>query len=121
MGILQDLKDNIIGTKEQNRIAQENLDMQARKGSKLAKFLGGNDQGMYVPEEVGALGTVDQVGMTQSSPTQKSSEFNLYNTVKKAADEDGMKKGGKVKTKASSASKRADGCCVKGKTKGKML
>lgn len=29
----------------------------------------------------------------------------------------GMKKGGKV----SSASKRADGCCVKGKTKGKML
>lgn len=28
-----------------------------------------------------------------------------------------MKKGGKV----SSASKRADGCCVKGKTKGKML
>ena len=30
---------------------------------------------------------------------------------------DGMKKGGKV----GSASKRADGCCVKGKTKGKML
>ena len=28
-----------------------------------------------------------------------------------------MKKGGKV----SSASKRADGCCVKGKTKGKMI
>jgi hypothetical protein len=32
----------------------------------------------------------------------------------------GMKKGGKVKAK-SSASKRADGCCVKGKTKGKMV
>ena len=30
----------------------------------------------------------------------------------------GMKKGGKVK--ASSASKRADGCAVRGKTKGKM-
>jgi hypothetical protein len=29
----------------------------------------------------------------------------------------GMKKGGKV----SSASKRADGCCVKGKTKGRMV
>ena len=29
----------------------------------------------------------------------------------------GMKKGGMV----SSASKRADGCCVKGKTKGKVL
>ena len=30
-----------------------------------------------------------------------------------------MKKGGKVK--ASSASKRADGCAIKGKTKGKMV
>ena len=29
----------------------------------------------------------------------------------------GMKKGGKV----ASASKRADGCCVKGKTRGKMV
>lgn len=29
----------------------------------------------------------------------------------------GMKKGGSV----SSASKRADGCCVKGKTRGKMV
>lgn len=29
----------------------------------------------------------------------------------------GMKKGGKV----SSASKRADGCCVKGKTRGRMV
>jgi len=32
--------------------------------------------------------------------------------------EKGMKKGGKVK--ASSASKRADGCAVRGKTKGKV-
>ena len=32
--------------------------------------------------------------------------------------EKGFKKGGKVK--ASSASKRADGCAVRGKTKGKM-
>jgi hypothetical protein len=31
----------------------------------------------------------------------------------------GMKEGGKVKT--SSASKRADGCAIKGKTKGKMV
>ena len=31
----------------------------------------------------------------------------------------GMKKGGKVK--ASSASKRADGCAIRGKTKGRMV
>ena len=34
-----------------------------------------------------------------------------------AATQPGMKKGGKV----SSASKRADGCAVKGKTKGRMV
>lgn len=36
----------------------------------------------------------------------------------------GMKKGGKVKAssmKGSSASKRADGCATKGKTRGKMV
>jgi hypothetical protein len=35
----------------------------------------------------------------------------------------GMKKGGKVKKMAAggSASKRADGCAIKGKTRGKMV
>ena len=36
-----------------------------------------------------------------------------------AAAEGGMKKGGRVKV--SSASKRADGCATKGKTRGKMV
>jgi hypothetical protein len=39
-------------------------------------------------------------------------------TKAQAQAEAGMKKGGKVK---SNASKRADGCCVKGKTRGKMV
>jgi len=38
-------------------------------------------------------------------------------TKEEAKTEMGMKKGGKV----SSASKRADGCCTKGKTKGRMV
>ena len=38
-------------------------------------------------------------------------------TQQQAQAEIGMKKGGKV----SSASKRADGCAVKGKTKGRMV
>ena len=33
----------------------------------------------------------------------------------------GMKKGGKVKGSSSSASKRADGCATKGKTRGRMI
>jgi len=38
-------------------------------------------------------------------------------TREQAKAEMGMKKGGKV----SSASKRADGCAIKGKTKGRMI
>jgi hypothetical protein len=38
-------------------------------------------------------------------------------TRQQAKEELGMKKGGKV----SSASKRADGCAIKGKTKGRMV
>ena len=36
-----DIKNNILGTPEQNKVAQENLDKQAKEGSKLAKFFGG--------------------------------------------------------------------------------
>ena len=36
-----DIKNNILGTPEQNKVAQENLDKQAQSGSKLAKMLGG--------------------------------------------------------------------------------
>lgn len=43
------------------------------------------------------------------------------NAQRDAAEEEkkvgGMKKGGSV----SSASKRADGCCIRGKTRGKMM
>jgi hypothetical protein len=39
--------------------------------------------------------------------------------AEQAAAQGGMKKGGKVKV--SSASKRADGCAVRGKTKGRMV
>ena len=44
-----------------------------------------------------------------------SPKYKNYMEVKKAAE--GMKSGGKV----SSASSRADGCCVKGKTKGTYI
>jgi hypothetical protein len=81
------IKEALLGTEEQNRIAQENLDKQAREGSKLAKFLGGNPE----PKET--------VVKETPQPVEKKA------------------KGGKI----SSASKRADGCAMRGKTKGKML
>lgn len=37
----KDLYEKVMGTPEQNRIAQESIDRQAAQGSKLAKFFGG--------------------------------------------------------------------------------
>lgn len=44
------LKENLLGTPEQNRVAQEQMDKQAREGSKLAKFLGGKAEAPSAPE-----------------------------------------------------------------------
>ena len=41
MGILDDIKDNLIGTEKQNKEGQQNLDKAATSGSKLAIVLGG--------------------------------------------------------------------------------
>ena len=38
------IKEALLGTEEQNRVAQEMLDKQAGKGSKLAKFFGGKTE-----------------------------------------------------------------------------
>lgn len=43
------LKENLLGTEEQNRVAQENLDKQAAQGSKLAKFFGGKADAESAP------------------------------------------------------------------------
>jgi len=79
---------------------------------------------MYVPEkeQAGGMDTIKPAGgmdtIKPAKPVKKTEEFDLYKTVKKAADKDeGMKKGGKV----FSASKRADGCAIKGKTRGRMV
>lgn len=56
------LYENTMGTPEQNRIAQENLDKQAAQGSKLAKMLGG--QGAVTDKER---------AMAPSAPVNQSS------------------------------------------------
>jgi hypothetical protein len=73
-----------------------------------------DEMGMYVPEK-----KYDGMGMyvpTKKTAGSKSSTEapDLHKLVKQST---GMKSGGKV----SSASKRADGCAVRGKTKGKMV
>jgi hypothetical protein len=54
------LKENILGTEEQNKTAQENLDKQAAKGSKLASFLGGKAQAPSAPENQGTGSNINK-------------------------------------------------------------
>jgi len=84
---------------------EEDLDLPRRageaivKGAKAAKdYVVDTVKGMPIVKTVGAM--KDRYDATQI-PIEKKA------------------KGGKVKS--SSASKRADGCCVKGKTKGRMV
>lgn len=80
------LKEALIGTEEQNKQGQANLDKAAQSGSGIAKMLGGKEKPEPPKPEA-------------PKPVEKKA------------------KGGSV----SSASKRADGCAVRGKTKGKMV
>jgi hypothetical protein len=83
MGILQDLKDKVMGTEEQNAKAKKEMAEQDAKN----------------PDT------------TQAKVNRMVEKIKPSEPVKKA-------KGGMIK---SSASKRADGCAVKGKTRGRIV
>lgn len=82
MGILQDLKDKVMGTEEQNAKAKKEMAEQDAKN----------------PDT------------TQAKVNRMVEKIKPSEPVKKRA-------GGMI----SSASKRADGCAIKGKTKGRMV
>jgi hypothetical protein len=82
MGILQDLKDKVMGTEEQNAKAKKEMAEQDAKN----------------PDT------------TQAKVNRMVEKIKPSEPVKKA-------KGGMIGT----ASKRADGCSIKGKTRGKMV
>jgi hypothetical protein len=82
MGILQDLKDKVMGTEEQNAKAKKEMAEQDAKS----------------PDT------------TQAKVNRMIDKIKPSAPVKKA-------KGGMI----GSASKRADGCATKGKTKGRMV
>jgi hypothetical protein len=65
------------------------------------------------------LGMVSGETDEENKKKMEAMQAQIDSFNKKPATTVGMKKGGKVKV--SSASKRADGCCVKGKTKGRMV
>lgn len=83
------------------------------------------------PEKATVSSLMDNVGKTSPMKITEGRKVdpNVMRSMRRAAGEDdeyGMKKGGKVKKYAkggsvSSASKRADGCAQRGKTRGRMV
>jgi hypothetical protein len=103
-----------------NRSATDNL-LQPTASGMLG---GGLGRGMMA----GGDGQINDVMVNaMTSGMRRPSPFNVRDEeIELAARKAmyGMKKGGSVKAskpKVSSASKRADGCAIKGKTKGRMV
>jgi hypothetical protein len=91
MEILKKLKENLMGTEEQNEKAKKDMAEQDAKN----------------PDTTQAK--VNRM-IEMIKPTKEPVKKKMGGSV-------GYKSGGKV----SSASKRGDGCAVKGKTKGRMI
>ena len=136
MSILKRLKDNVMGTDEQNKAAQKRMD-EAKKEkdreqtkkmrpptegniigidtlrgqNRLAKKI--EDKNIGAPKDFAELA---EKGMPAKLRKTADDTFkSLPEEVKdyEAYKDAGFKKGGKV----SSASKRADGCAIRGKTR----
>ena len=111
------------GVEDQKRGVQSTVDAFSRalgteRGKQLDKELGFRD----------ASG--EERTLPSTTPAQRAEIRNMQYSRKKLQGQDegeaelrresrGMKKGGKVKM--SSASKRADGCATRGKTRGRMV
>lgn len=70
---------------------------------------------MLNPDEAKRIADEENARTIAAQASAEQAESNKQ-AAAGAAQLSGMKKGGKV----SSASKRADGCCVRGKTRGKI-
>jgi hypothetical protein len=100
------------------------LDRKAKEGSKIAKLLGGDPVAdERTPGPTGFKMDMDSPMSRETQKRQHERNFKMDMDSPKSRETQkeqhmrGMKKGGKV----SSASSRADGCAVKGKTKGRMV
>ena len=94
-----------------------------RVGGKIKKMASGGVGGHPDRSKRGAIPlpnvkTTTRGGAGTDEPYYQRSVNRRDGTVVEVEELPGMKKGGKVR---SSASKRADGCAVRGKTRGKMV
>ena len=141
MSILKRLKDNVMGTDEQNKAAQKRMD-EAKKEKdreqtkKMRPPTEGNILGIDTLRGQNRLAKkIEDKNIGEPKDFAELAEKSMSKDLRKTADrtfkslpeevkdyiayqDAGFKKGGTVK---SSASKRADGCAVKGKTRGRIV
>jgi hypothetical protein len=92
----------------------------------LALGLLGNEKNLKKLASSGGLGlgakiASSLIGSDEKDKEELEKELARERAMGRAPQSQGMKKGGAVKAKSSSASKRADGCAQRGKTRGKMV
>ncbi len=97
---------------------------QAIRGAAGKAFMAGKDFGTKISGKDTDEAKLKRMGLREGSEDYEKGLKTLENNRKRLPSEmikkspfDKMKAGGKV----SSASKRADGCAIKGKTKGRMV
>ena len=92
-------------------------------GALTGKGMFGRGLSKIADSGLGMLVPMSYLARSQRRKGSKAEDEAMMgrNTSRTVAE--GMKKGGKVKktAKGGSVSKRADGCCSKGKTKGKFV
>ena len=77
------------------------------------------EKGMFASFKDKVMGTPEQnaKAAAEMKEQDKKNPDSVQAKINKITNYGGYKKGGKV----SSASSRADGCCIKGKTRGRMM
>jgi hypothetical protein len=103
------LYENVMGTPEQNRIAKESMDK--AKGKKAGGMVSHKlDKAGFYDKDKTKSERKNIVSKVTTKPQRLGMVEKMFSAKK-------MKSGGTV----SSASKRGDGCCIKGKTKGRIV
>jgi hypothetical protein len=123
MEALKTLKEKILGTDEQNKAASERMKNNPME-KKFQKMMGNEPKDEKDRESI-RVDRSPKYSNSQMASTRKQLEGQakaLKPELDKASEDYdkaiGKAKGGMIK---SSASKRADGCAVRGKTKGRMV
>jgi hypothetical protein len=106
------LYENVMGTPEQNRAAQERMDEAKKKKDRESIRTDRSPQ--YADSQMASTRKQLEEQAKAFKPELDKASKDYDKATGKAK---GMKKGGKV----SSASSRGDGCAVRGKTKGRMV